>query len=87
MNKHDKRTLVIDFLNWSINKDLVRLNFVQTTDKIAETYIEERIIPQALETLKKHQEWRLGGVGEATDPKELTEATETIIFYVENAIK
>jgi hypothetical protein len=33
----------------------------------------------ALEVLKRHQEWRLGGDGKPTDPKQLTLAVDTAV--------
>jgi len=36
-------------------------------------------LQHAIKVLEAHQEWRTGGDGDPTDPKELTEAIEVAI--------
>jgi len=81
-----RKELLVDCLFWSTNMGYIQL-MLNSFPEIVNEYIEVNIVPQALQTLKKHQEWLNGGVGQVTDAKELAEANETIINYVENMLK
>jgi len=81
MTAKDKKELLIDFFNFYLN---TQYNMLGSSQQIADAY---KVVPQALQTLKKHQEWLNGGVGQVIDTKELAEANETIINYVENMLK
>lgn len=86
MTAKDKRQFVLSVFNWLISNSIIKtpnLDF----DSLADSYIETNFLPQALETLKKHQQWLNGGVGEVIPASELSEANETIINYVENMLK
>jgi hypothetical protein len=37
-------------------------------------------LKEAIKTLEDHQNWRMGGNGEPTDPKKLTEAIGMVLF-------
>jgi len=40
-------------------------------------------LKQAIKTLKKHQQWRLGADTEQTEPKKLTEAIDIVLYGLE----
>jgi len=84
MTAKDKKELLIDFFNFYLS---TQDNMLGSPQQIADAYIEHKVVPQAIQTLKKHQEWLNSGVGQVIDAKELAEANETIINYVESMLK
>jgi hypothetical protein len=83
MELKEKKELLVSFLNFVRNDDFISLSPSEVSDK----YIELTLLPEALQTVKKHNNWLIGGVGEVVSTKALIEANEVIVNYVENLLK